>query len=386
MNIINGEIFTEEGYFSKQSIVITGEKISSIQPDNQNTISNEDCLTYDATGCYVVPGFTDVHFHGCANEDFSNCNQEGLFQIGAYELKSGITQICPATMTYPEEILFDILENAKNYYSHKCSDNFPVSDLVGVHLEGPFISPKKKGAQNEKFISLPDIDFIKCLQKTAPGLIKLITMAPELAGSLDFIKKMSKEINISLGHSESDYVTATKAFQAGANHVTHLYNAMSSFSHRDTGIVGAAFDDKDAFIELICDGVHISDSMIRACFQLFGDDRMILISDSIMATGMPDGTYSLGGQTVLVKENRATLLDDTIAGSVTNLFDCFKYAVSIGISLESALKAVTINPAKSIQIDKDYGSITSGKYANLLILNKNLEIRDIIFHGKLVLR
>ena len=143
MNIINGEIFTEEGYFSKQSIVITGEKNSYIKPDNQNAISNKDCLTYDATGCYVVPGFTDVHFHGCANEDFSNCNQDGLFQIGAYELKSGITQICPATMTYPEEILFDILENAKNYYSHKCSDNFPVSDLVGVHLEGPFISPKK---------------------------------------------------------------------------------------------------------------------------------------------------------------------------------------------------------------------------------------------------
>ena len=159
---------------------------------------------------------------------------------------------------------------------------------------------------------------------------------------------------------------------------------MTAFSHRDAGIIGAAFDTPDNHVELICDGVHVSESMIRACFQLFTDNRVVLVSDSMMATGCPDGEYTLGSQSVTVNGNLATLHDGTIAGSVTNLADCFRYAVSIGIPLESALKAVTINPARSIGIDKDYGSIAPDKIANLLVLDRNLHIRAIIFHGEIL--
>lgn len=385
MKITNGSVFTDNYVFEKTDIVIEDKRIKSVADRGKNGSDKYNDMQpsldeeiYDASGCYVVPGFTDIHFHGCAGYDFSDYNLTGLQKMGAYELESGITQICPATMTYPEERLNDIIDCAKSY-----SQTHTLSDLVGINLEGPFIAMSKRGAQNPAYIVPADYEMFCRLKERAFPLLKIITIAPETEGALSLIQKIHNDITVSLGHTTADYQTAKAAFENGACHVTHLFNAMPAFLHRNTGVIGAAFDSKSTHVELICDGVHISDSMIRAGFQLFTDDRIVLISDSMMATGMPDGVYALGGQAVTVQKNRATLLDGTIAGSVTNLMDCFRYAVSIGIPLTSALKAATINPARAIGIDKEYGSITPGKIANLLILNHNLTIKDVILHGKI---
>lgn len=381
MIIRNGAVFAHGTAFENKTIEINKDRITALCEDSH------EVQMYDATGCYVVPGFVDIHFHGCVGHDFCDMDLDGLIKMAEYELSKGITAICPATMTLPKEDLLNIFSTGRAYalWCRKQSASGKTSratDLVGINLEGPFISHEKKGAQNPDYIAVPNIELIMELEKTAPGLLKLITIAPETGGALDFIKKMHEKINISLGHTTADYSTAKAAFDAGAKHVTHLFNAMSPLTHRDSGVIGAAFDAKDIFVELICDGVHLSDTVIRMAFQLFTDERIVLISDSMMATGMPDGRYSLGGLAVDVKGKLATLEDKTLAGSVTNLTDCFRHGVEIGIPLESALKAATINPAKAIGIAEDYGSIDVGKIANILILNKDLSIKDIFFHGK----
>ena len=382
MLIKNGTVFTKGTSFEKKEIEIEGIQIKSLHAPGE-TASGSDI--YDAEGCYVIPGLVDLHFHGCVGSDISDHDLEGIRKMAAYELKSGITAICPATMTLSEKILSDALSTAKQYVSETAEADRDGAVLTGINLEGPFVSPAKKGAQNPDYIMNPDLAMFHRLLAKAPGLPKLITLAPELPGAMEFIKEASKDIVISLGHSTADYETATEAFQKGASHVTHLFNAMPPFAHRDTGIVGAAYDDKKVHVEMICDGIHVSDPMIRAAFCLYTDERIILISDSMRAAGMPDGSYTLGGQDVTVKGRLATLKDGTIAGSVTNLMDCMRHVVkSAGIPLASAVKAATINPARELGIEKAHGQITEGALSNLLILDQDLNIKDIIFKGQVL--
>lgn len=398
MKIINGQVFINGEKFEKGTLEINNSHIAHFHSCENfcdlNGNGNLDCRIQDdancqnhnildAAGCYVVPGFIDVHFHGCVGEDFSDGDLDGLKKMAAYELQNGITSICPATMTLPEETLLKIVSNGKLLGQSESSEK--MANLLGFHLEGPFISKEKKGAQDDKYILAPDIAMFRRFLDGSDGYLKLTTIAPEIPGAMEFIEAFHKEVSISLGHTSTDYETAFLAFQKGANHVTHLFNAMPALHHRESGLIGAAFDalrQKPIYTELICDGVHVSDPMIRSAFALFSDENIVLISDSMRATGMPDGVYSLGGQEVSVKGTCATLKDGTFAGSVTNLYNCFLHAVKIGIPLESALKAVTINPAKSIGVDKDYGSISTGKVADLLVLNSDFTIRDIIFHGE----
>lgn len=385
MLIQNGMVFTGGTRFERTDIEICKDCISrlAVTADRESAASCGDI--YDAAGCYVIPGLIDLHFHGCDGSDISDHREEGLARIAAYELQNGITAICPATMTLPEEELAAVLSMAKAYQNSPSGYEMPGAELVGIHLEGPFLSKEKRGAQNSDYIQSPDAAFLNRLTKAAPGLVKLITVAPELPGADALISGAAREFVISLGHSTADYQTARRAFTLGARHVTHLFNAMSPFAHRDTGIAGAAFDDQRVHVELICDGIHVSDSMIRAAFQLYTDDRILLISDSMRAAGMPDGSYTLGGQQVTVRGRLALLADGTIAGSVTNLMDCLRYAVKhAGIPLESALKAATINPARELGLGEKYGQIAPGSYADLVILDADLTIRDILFRGRVL--
>ena len=217
--------------------------------------------------------------------------------------------------------------------------------------------------------------------------MKFIGIAPEESeDAVSFIKEVKDEVHVSLAHTNADYDTALTAFRAGADHAVHLYNAMPPFTHRAPGVVGAVADCDHVWAELICDGVHIHPATVRATFKMLGDDRIVLISDSMRATGMPDGVYTLGGLDVQVNGNRATLVSDgALAGSVTNLMDCMRTAVKkMDISLESAVKCATINPARCLGIDKDYGSIAAGKYADLVLLDQDLNIKQIIKKGALL--
>lgn len=257
------------------------------------------------------------------------------------------------------------------------------ASLVGINMEGPFISEAKKGAQAAEHIRLCDEALFCSLQERSGGLIKLVDIAPENEGAMEFIDALHDKVTISLAHTTADYQTAKEAYDRGARHATHLYNAMPPFTHRAPGVVGAAFDSPHCRAELICDGVHIHPSVVRATFQLFGDDRMILISDSMRAAGMEDGQYTLGGQDVAVKGKYATLVSDgALAGSVTNLMDCMRTAVKeMQIPLESAIACATMNPAKAIGIYDRYGSISTGKIANLVLLDQDLNLRQVIIHG-----
>ena len=220
------------------------------------------------------------------------------------------------------------------------------------------------------------------LQKKAEGLIRFCDIAPETDGAMDFIRELKDEVRISLAHTTADYDTAREAFIHGARHVTHLFNAMPPFSHRAPGVIGAAAENPDVIAELICDGIHIHPSAVRAAFRLFGDERICLISDSMMATGLSDGEYTLGGQAVTVRGNLATLADGTIAGSVTNLMDCLRTAVQkMGIPLEDAVRCASLNPAKAIGVDALYGSIEAGKKGDVVLLRKDLSLAGVIKDG-----
>lgn len=379
MIIKNGLVYTEENTFKPATINTKEDLITKVSCNPEEIDISEE--VFDAAGCYVIPGLTDIHFHGCNGHDFCDGTKEAFDTIAAFELTQGVTSICPATMTLSEEMLSDICRNAAEYHRAQANGEGreDVADLIGIHMEGPFINAHKKGAQNDAYVQEPSSVKLRRWQKDAEGLVKLISLAPEVPGAISCIEECSDEFRFSIAHTESDYDTAMKAFAAGADHVTHLYNAMPPFTHRAPGVIGAASDTPKSFVELICDGVHIAPSVVRATFRLFGDDRVILISDSMEAAGKPDGTYSLGGLEVHVNGNQATLADGTLAGSVTPLYKCMLTAISMGIPLESAVKAATINPCRSIGIDSLYGSIKEGKKAHFLVLNKeDLSIKAII--------
>ena len=373
MRITGGQVFDLHEGFVRRDVCFDGRLLSS---------SSADGKTYDASGCYVIPGLTDLHFHGCMGKDFSDADPEGLEIMARYELSQGVTQICPAGMTLLEEQLTKVCQVAA---AHRDA-NKPGAELCGINLEGPFLSTAKKGAQKADWIHAPDVDMFRRLMAASKGLVKLVSIAPEEPGAMEFIEAVEGEVTVSIAHTTADYDTAMEAFRLGARQVTHLFNAMPPFSHRAPGVVGAALDTPICNVELICDGVHIHPAVVRAVFQMFGHKRVILISDTMRAAGMSDGDYTLGGQAVTVKGKLATLADGTIAGSVTDLMNCMRTAVSFGIPLEDAVWAAAVNPARSIGIFSRMGSLEPGKRANVVVLDQNLELKDVFFRGELVSR
>lgn len=397
MIIRNGLVFTESGAFVKGDLVTdSSHKIVSVpQPEDkagqdttgalsscsgpgQNSagvLSSSDpgkVEIIDAEGLYVLPGLVDVHIHGAVGQDFCDSNPEGLTQIASYLHGKGITSFCPTSMTLPADELKKIFQSILAVPTGQ--DH---ARILGIHMEGPFISPEKKGAQKASHIHAPDAALFGELNKACGGRIRLITIAPEQPGSLEFIRELHDTVSISLGHSPADYDTALRAFEAGANHATHLFNAMAPLHHRDPGIIGAAADSPHVMVEVICDGIHVHPSVIRTIFRIFGPDRVILISDAMRATGMEDGVYELGGQEVRKCGSRATLSDGTLAGSVTNLFEGLKNAVHFGIPLESAIKAVSCNPAKSIG-EVRTGVLSPGREADILLVDRDLNLVRVL--------
>ena len=372
MIIKDANIFTQENRFVKGSVVVENGRFVSIaeQPEYAGEV-------IEAKNLYMIPGLVDIHFHGCMGADMCDGTKEALDVITQYEASVGVTSVCPATMTIPKDELSAVMKNAGAYAYHGGAH------LVGINMEGPFISPAKKGAQAAENIMHCDYEYFNQLQDAAGGLIKLVDIAPEEAGAMEFIDKVKGKVVVSLAHTASDYDTAMEAIAHGASHATHLYNAMPPLNHRNPGVIGAVRDSDNCHVELICDGVHIHPSVIRATFAMFGAQRMILISDSMRATGLDDGEYTLGGQPVTVKGNLATLHDGTIAGSATNLMDCMRFTVKhAGLPLETAVMCATANPAKEIGIFDEVGSIAVGKKADFVLLDQDLNLAGVYIDGK----
>ena len=380
MIIDNVYVYTPNKTFVKGGIVLVGNCIQSVYEEKDTPQLNQEVI--DGKGNYAIPGLIDLHFHGCKGDDFCDGKKDALGRIAEYEASVGVTAIAPATMTLPVEELEHILQVAAEY--KKETRDCHKADLLGINMEGPFISHVKKGAQDEKNILPCNVEICDRFLKASEGIVKFIGVAPEeSSNAIEFIKEVSSRVNVSLAHTNADYETAMAACKAGVNHAVHLYNAMPAFSHRAPGVVGAVFDSKDVMAEIICDGIHIHPSVVRATFQMMGADRMILISDSMRATGMPDGQYTLGGLDVKVVGRFATLVSDgAIAGSATNLMDCMRTVVKkMGIPLETAVACATINPAKSLGVEEEYGSIEKGKKADIVLLDSNLELTAVIKDG-----
>ena len=316
----------------------------------------------DMQGLKAYPGLIDVHSHGAVGVDTMDGN---LHEVAKYELAHGVTTYYPTTLTVSEE---DIIAATEQKTDFPDGANIP-----GFHIEGPFINVKRKGAQNEKFIVPPSIDVYKKYKNA-----KLITLAPEVEGAIDFIRECDAVVCI--GHSDADYETAAEAFSAGAQCITHTFNAMSGLHHRDPSIIGAGADC-GAYAQIISDGFHLHPSVVRLAVKMFGKDKVVLISDSMLGTSAQDGEYIFGGLPTTVTDGRAYTDYGAIAGSTTNLFDCVRCAISFGIPEEDAVKMASENPARLMKLNK--GVIASGYDADIIFVDDDFNLRKVMVRGQM---
>ena len=410
MLIRNALVYTDDHRFEKRDLRTVGKRIAGSEadriagspeaPSKENRAAAEEVI--DAEGLYALPGLVDIHLHGAAGFDLFDADPASIRRIAEFEAENGITAFCPAAMTCGEEKLKEILDAAAEY--GRTAET--AASLLGVRLEGPFLSPLKAGAQDPKYIRRGDTAFFREIQERCGGMIRVLDTAPEEPGNLEMIRELSKEVRISVAHTAADYDTAVEAFRAGARQLTHLYNAMPGIHHRAPGPVIAALDlnagaaasqDQNAGVsaELIADGIHIHPAMVRFTFRNFGPGNMILISDSMRACGLPAGQYELGGQAVTVLEEpadvsgstkkKAVLTDhpETLAGSVATLYDCLRCAVlEMGIPLPYAVRAASENPARALGVYGDYGTLSAGAFADIILVDQDLNIRAVILKGK----
>ncbi len=407
--------FVNESLYIKEGLIISPEEVFREEAAGKEAVGKEaagegvsgtDAVRIlDADGMYILPGLVDIHFHGCMGADLCDGTEDALSAMAAYELRHGITSIMPAGMTLPEDVLLAAFANAAAFRRRQQQDLSRLqkeAELVGVYMEGPFLSRKRCGAQDPANIRRPDFTLFEKLQEAAEGLIRIAAVAPETDGAIPFIRKIAGSpdgnVRISIAHTDADYRTAASAIDAGARQLTHLYNAMPPLLHREPGPIGAAADSGTVMAELITDGIHVHPSAIRSAFRLFGPEHILFISDSMRAAGMPDGSYLLGGQAVTVSGSRAILTQSlkgdgreprsieggTLAGSVTNLYDCLRYAhFKAGIPLEQAIACASENPAKAIGLADRIGFLTPGHQADFLIADRDLVLRKVYKCGQL---
>lgn len=376
MLLKNAAVFDDDFNLIRADVAVAGDTIAAVGPDLP-----PQAETLDLTGLTLAPGFIDIHIHGCAGFDTCDAAREALAGMAGHLVRQGVTAFCPTTMTLPREELARVLGVIR-----ACMDDPPAgAAILGANMEGPYISPHRVGAQRADAVRPPDWEEFESLYDGCGGAVKLLDLAPETAPD-DFIRRAAGLCAVSAAHTEVSYEQAVSAFDAGVTHVTHLFNAMNGLSHRAPGLVGAALDDGRVMAEIICDGFHIHPAALRIAFRALGEDRSIIISDSMRAAGLPDGAYDLGGQQVFVREGKALLADGVIAGSTTCLHQELKNLVRFGVPLRQAIKSASLNPARAVGEDARRGSIAPGKYADLVALDDKLELRLVAARGKILLR
>ena len=372
MRITGGQVFDLEQGFVSRDVCFDGEKLEQ---------SSADGKTYDASGCYVIPGLTDLHFHGCVGEDFSDATPDGLQKMADYELSRGVTQICPAGMTLGEDQLTRICQNAA---AHRAK-NPAGAELVGLHLEGPFLAAEYKGAMPEHLLQKKNIPLIEEYQQSAGGAIRYITVSPEVEGMVEDIPRLKAlGIQVAIGHSGADYETAMAAIRQGAAASTHTGNAMKLLHQHFPAIWGAVLEDDRVYCEMICDGRHLHPGTVRLILKTKGLDRTVAVTDSIMAAGLPDGSYKLGVNDVVVKDGDAKLASDgTRAGSTLTTGKAFENLIAFtGKGPEEVLRLLTENPARLLGMEKERGFIQEGLAADFVVLDDNNRVMATYVGGR----
>ena len=367
----NGKVFTGEK-FEQKDVRVEDDIIVEVGAGLTIRAGEEMIELGDEL---LIPGLIDLHTHGCMGYDFSTASKEEIEKMCAFYLSKGITSVAATTMTMDYEdykkaaaTIGDYMESVENH------------NLIGINMEGPFLSVEKKGAHDPQYIMDASQEKMDELNKLAKGHFLIVDVAPERPGGIEFIKKNSKDFVISVAHTAADYEKAMEAFAAGATEVTHLFNAMNGLGHRDPGVPGAAFAS-GANVEMICDGIHIHPTVMKMVYKMMGD-HLLVISDSMSAAGLQDGEYVLGGLPVNVKEGKATLKDGTIAGSTTDMLrEMGVWIEKCGLSIEEILPCMTINQARAVRMDHKIGSIAKGKAADLVIISPAREIRAVYKNG-----
>ena len=415
---LEGNIFRSDNKFHKGRVSFENGIISDL---TDGPVKSTDL---------IIPGLIDIHCHGNSGFDFTesfvvNSREDtgtdfreiesppfpeaasldsaansarpfpeaagiaeyalaGLKRMAEYQSKNGVTAFAAASVTAPYEMLKRSYDNALHFkkIQELPGHSFNEARLVGINMEGPFLSYGKRGAQDSDYLKSPDLcEFMK-LYDSCEGLIKIVDIAPELDGAVEFIKEACRLCTVSLAHSECSYENAAHAFASGASQVTHIFNGMNGIHHRSPGIIPAAAERENIYAEIICDGIHVHPSVVRAAFKLF-PGRIILISDSLSCTGLADGSYHLGSQDIILKDHRAVLKNGTLAGSAADLFTMLKNAVAFHIPIEDAIAAATANPARQLGLQGKIGSISPGLCADLLVLDQNLNLKNVYINGML---
>lgn len=370
MRYENGWIFAD-GRFARGGFSVENGRFAHVLEDVPGPAEDLD-------GALVIPGLVDIHVHGCAGADFSDGDYAGLVRMARYLARRGVTSFAPASMTLPYDALDKAFHAVARLRREGLADG---ARLMGIQMEGPFLSREKRGSQNPAYLRLPDWDRFLRLYDAAEGLLRIVDVAPELPGAVEFTRRASEKCRVSVAHTAAGYDQAAAVFDAGATHLTHLFNAMSGIHHRHPGPIGAASERENVTAELICDGIHVHPSAVRMAFRLF-PGRICLISDALRCCGMADGSYSLGGQEILLSGGVARLTGGAIAGSAADLYQCMRRAVSFGIPREQAVWAATALPARVIGRESETGAIADGRAADFVICGGELEPEAVYLGGK----
>lgn len=376
--IENGRIYTEEEIIERGYIIVKDDKITDVgKGDYEGALT-----TYDAQGQHVLPGFIDIHMHGGYGEDAMDASYDGLKHLAESLLSEGTTSFLATTMTQSDENITKALENIIEY--QKQQNVLKAADIVGIHLEGPFISEHKVGAQNPAYVQRPSIEKVQQFQKTANNQIKVITFAPEVEGAHETLEALHDQIRFSIGHTVATFDETNEAVARGAKHVTHLYNAGTPFEHREPGVFGAAWTNDSLSTELIVDGIHSHPTAIQIAYKQKGNTRFFLITDAMRAKGMPDGEYDLGGQNVIVKGSEARLASGALAGSILKMNEGLKNLIQYtGDSLDNLWRVTSLNQAIALNIESQKGSLKVGKDADIVIVDDEITVQTTIKAGEI---
>ena len=373
--IVNGKILFAEQVIENKALLFE-EQIKGIVDVNEVP---EGCEVIDAKGNYVAPGFIGIHIHGYDTKDTMDGTTEAIRTIAQGIAKNGVTSFLPTTMTMSKEEIATALEAARTVKAEGSEG----AQVLGVHMEGPYINEAFKGAQNGKYIQAPNneaIEFVKNYQ----DIVKLITIAPEVEGAKAFIEEISHstDIALSMGHTKATYEQAMEGIEAGITHTTHLFNAMTPLHHRNPGVVGAALASEKVSCEMICDTIHINKGLFPLVIKAKAPDKFVLVTDCMCAGGCKDGQYALGGQAVFVKDGSARLEDGTLAGSILRLNEALRNVVqNTECPVEKAIEFATINPAKTIGVDRFKGTLDTGKDADIILFDESINVKYTINKG-----